>query len=73
MELARQVASLGLAARNSAGLKVRQPLARALAYAGGKRSLSDELVEIITDELNVKAVRLRRAGQPAGALPGAAG
>ena len=54
MELARQVASLGLAARNSAGLKVRQPLAKALAYAGGKRNLSDELVEIITDELNVK-------------------
>jgi isoleucyl-tRNA synthetase len=58
MELARQVASLGLAARNSAGLKVRQPLARALAYAGGKRSLSEELVEIITDELNVKQFSL---------------
>ncbi len=54
MELARQVASLGLAARNSAGLKVRQPLARALAYAGGKHTLTTELVEIITDELNVK-------------------
>jgi isoleucyl-tRNA synthetase len=54
MELARQIASLGLAARNSAGLKVRQPLARALAYAGGRRSLDDEFVEIITDELNVK-------------------
>jgi len=58
MELARQVASLGLAARNSAGLKVRQPLARALAYAGGQRSLRDELVEIITDELNVKQFAL---------------
>ncbi len=55
MGLARQVASLGLAARNSAGLKVRQPLSKALAYAGGKRNLSPELVEIITDELNVKA------------------
>ena len=55
MEIARQVASLGLGARNSAGLKVRQPLARALAYAGGRRTLNDELVEIITDELNVKA------------------
>ena len=55
MDVARQVASLGLAARNSAGLKVRQPLSRALAYAGGKRTLADEFVEIITDELNVKA------------------
>jgi isoleucyl-tRNA synthetase len=54
MSVARQVASLGLAARNSAGLKVRQPLARALAYAGGRRALADEFVEIITDELNVK-------------------
>ena len=54
MELARQVASLGLAARNSAGLKVRQPLAKVLAYAGSKRSLDEEFVLIIKDELNVK-------------------
>jgi isoleucyl-tRNA synthetase len=33
---------------------VRQPLARALTYAGGRRSLDAEFVEIITDELNVK-------------------
>jgi len=56
MELARQVASLGLSARNSAGLKVRQPLAKALAYAGGKGELRDELVDIVMDELNVKAL-----------------
>jgi isoleucyl-tRNA synthetase len=31
-----------------------RPLARALAYAGGRRALADEFVEIITDELNVK-------------------
>jgi isoleucyl-tRNA synthetase len=55
MELARQVASLGLGARNSAGLKVRQPLARVLVYAGQKRSLRQELVDIVMDELNVKA------------------
>jgi isoleucyl-tRNA synthetase len=55
MELARQVASLGLSARNAAGLKVRQPLARVLVYAGGRRSLTPELVDIVMDELNVKA------------------
>jgi isoleucyl-tRNA synthetase len=55
MALARQVASLGLSARNSAGLKVRQPLARVIVYAGGKRSLQPELVDIVIDELNVKA------------------
>jgi len=55
MALARQVASLGLGARNTAGLKVRQPLSKVMVYASGKRSLGDELVDIVTDELNVKA------------------
>jgi len=56
MSLARSVASLGLAARSTSNLKVRQPLARAMAFvAGGKRTLSSELVDIIVDELNVKA------------------
>jgi isoleucyl-tRNA synthetase len=54
MELARRVASLGLSARNSAGLKVRQPLAKAMAYAGKGRALDEEFVEIVNDELNVK-------------------
>jgi len=34
---------------------VRQPLAKVMVYAGGKRALRDELVDIVTDELNVKA------------------
>ena len=55
MALARQVSSLGLGARNTAGLKVRQPLAKVMVYAGGKRALRDELVDIVKDELNVKA------------------
>jgi isoleucyl-tRNA synthetase len=55
MALSRQVASLGLGARNSANIKVRQPLSKAMAYAGGKRSLRPELVDIVIDELNVKA------------------
>ncbi len=55
MELARQVASLGLSARNTAGLKVRQPLARVLVYAGSRRNLDPEMVDIVMDELNVKA------------------
>jgi len=56
MELARQVASLGLSARNAAGIKVRQPLSRVLVFTRGARELSAELVEIVTDELNVKAL-----------------
>jgi len=55
MALARQLASVGLSARNSAGIKVRQPLSKALAYVGGKRTLSDEYIDIVMDELNVKA------------------
>jgi isoleucyl-tRNA synthetase len=54
MALARQVASLGLGARNNAGLKVRQPLGRVLVYAGAARTLNAELVGIVLDELNVK-------------------
>ncbi|RPJ37390.1 MAG: hypothetical protein EHM21_18115 [Chloroflexi bacterium] len=55
MALARQAASLGLAARSSANLKVRQPLDKAMAYAGGVKTLSPAMVDMVTDELNVKA------------------
>ena len=57
MDLARRIASLGLSARGSANLKVRQPLAKALAFVeSGKIELRDELVEIVADELNVKGL-----------------
>jgi isoleucyl-tRNA synthetase len=57
MALARTIASLGLGARNSANIKVRQPLAKALVYAGDNRAeLLPELVELVADELNVKAI-----------------
>jgi isoleucyl-tRNA synthetase len=59
MNLARNIASLGLSARGNSNLKVRQPLARALAFVGlHKEGLSDELVEIVKDELNVKELAL---------------
>jgi isoleucyl-tRNA synthetase len=53
MSLARKVASLGLSARKSSNLKVRQPLSKVMVHAG-KAVLRDELVEIVKDELNVK-------------------
>ncbi len=57
MSLARRIASLGLSARGSANIKVRQPLAKAMAYVGdAKGELTDELVAIVADELNVKAL-----------------
>ncbi len=54
MSLARKVASLGLSARSTANLKVRQPLSKVRVHAG-KAVLRQELVEIVKDELNVKA------------------
>jgi isoleucyl-tRNA synthetase len=58
MDLARRVASLGLSARSNAGLKVRQPLAKVLAHVSeGSAELSDELVTIVSDELNVKGLQ----------------
>ncbi|HKJ27614.1 MAG TPA: class I tRNA ligase family protein [Anaerolineales bacterium] len=57
MDTARRVASLGLSARNTAGIKVRQPLAKAMVFNEKEiHELSDELAEIVTDELNVNGL-----------------
>lgn len=48
------VVMLGRAARNTAGIKNRQPLRR-LIY-NGKKELTDELKALVEDELNVKEV-----------------
>ncbi|MGH9090099.1 MAG: DUF5915 domain-containing protein, partial [Acidimicrobiales bacterium] len=54
MALARRLTSLGRAARSEAGVKVRQPLARALVFlAPGSPALLPGVVE---DELNVDEV-----------------
>jgi isoleucyl-tRNA synthetase len=54
MALAREVVTQGLASRAMAGVKVRQPLA-ALEVKSA-RGLSDEMLEIVREEVNVKAV-----------------
>jgi len=53
MAVARRLVELGRAARAESGLKVRQPLSRALASAGG---LHDDLLAEIAAELNVGAI-----------------
>ena len=53
MEVARQFVELGLAARDEAGIKVRQPL-QSLQYNG--KDLGKDLEMIMADELNVKEV-----------------
>jgi isoleucyl-tRNA synthetase len=56
MSLAMQIATLGRSARSTSGVKLRQPLARARVRAGaGSVSLGD-LADLVTDELNVKAL-----------------
>jgi isoleucyl-tRNA synthetase len=57
MALAREVVTQGHSARNSQGVKLRQPLSRALVYLEpGTEELSEELVDLVQDELNVKEV-----------------
>ncbi|MBN1177838.1 MAG: isoleucine--tRNA ligase, partial [Anaerolineae bacterium] len=56
MALARQVVALGHAARNSANVKLRQPLGRALVHGTQTRALARDLLELVKDELNVKEV-----------------
>jgi len=61
MALARRIASIGLGARGSANIKVRQPLAKALVYladAALADMLDEEMKAIIVDELNVKSLEL---------------
>src|SRR5262249_12000837 len=52
MALAMRVAALGRAARNTAGIKLRQPLRRAIVAT---REAGDfaQLLDIVADELNV--------------------
>jgi isoleucyl-tRNA synthetase len=56
MSLARRLVELGRSARASAGVRVRQPLARALVGAPGFAELPAELRTQVADELNVHAL-----------------
>jgi isoleucyl-tRNA synthetase len=57
MALATQIAALGRSARSTSNVKLRQPLARARVYASrGAAALTPSLVDLVTDELNVKAL-----------------
>ena len=59
MATARRAVELARTLRGSAGLKIRQPLARLwLALPGGDLHELDALVDLIADEVNVKSVEL---------------
>lgn len=58
MQLVREAITVGLAQRAEAGIKVRQPLQSVSVYDEHQR-ITKEFKEIITEELNVKAVHIR--------------
>jgi isoleucyl-tRNA synthetase len=59
MATARRAVELARTLRSSAGLRVRQPIARMwIALPGGSLSDQDALLELIAEDLNVKHVEL---------------
>jgi len=59
MSVVRRLVATGLAARNAAGIKVRQPL-RAVTIA--EKPLNSALETILLEELNIKAARYQGGG-----------
>ncbi len=55
MDMVRKVVELGLAKRAEAGIKIRQPLAKAKVKSQ-KSKIENEYLELIKDELNVKEI-----------------
>ena len=56
MEAVRVLVSLGRAAREDVQIRVRQPLRGARAVIPGGRELSEEMLAVVRDELNVKEI-----------------
>jgi isoleucyl-tRNA synthetase len=65
MNLVREIASLGRSARQTANLKVRQPLAKVevVLADNSHQPWLEEHAELIADELNVKAVEFTTHGE----------
>lgn len=59
MEMVRSIVNDGLSARADSGIKVRQPLAS--AKVSGPKSLNQDYLDIISEELNVKKVEFDKS------------
>lgn len=57
MERIRQIVTLGLSCRAKKGIKVRQPLSA--LYVNSKENISEELWDLVKEEVNVKEVQER--------------
>ena len=60
MDAARQLVTLGRAARERAGVRVRQPLGTLRVVVPGGVALRDEVLAVLREELNVKRVAFVR-------------
>lgn len=60
MDAVRQLATLGRAAREQAGVRVRQPLRTLHAAVPGGGTVREEVLAVLRDELNVKQVAFVR-------------
>jgi isoleucyl-tRNA synthetase len=56
MQTARGIVSLGRTVRNDTGVKVRQPLARAIVHVHGDPEAVRPLLDLVAEELNVREV-----------------
>ncbi|MEM7416534.1 MAG: isoleucine--tRNA ligase [Gemmatimonadota bacterium] len=56
MEAVRTLVSLGRAAREEVQIRVRQPLRQVRAVLPGGRTIGEDMLEVVRDELNVKDV-----------------
>lgn len=59
MDLARRVVEAGLSERNEKGIKVRQPLA-SLTVTSEVKELPEDLVKIISEEVNIKTLMFKK-------------
>ena len=57
MAILRRLITIGLAVRAENGIKVRQPLSKLTLQKAYRELLSDDLTEILAEELNVKEVK----------------
>jgi isoleucyl-tRNA synthetase len=63
MRTARNIASLGRTVRNDAGVKVRQPLARAIVHVHGDPEAVRPLLGLVAEELNVREVAFAESAE----------
>jgi isoleucyl-tRNA synthetase len=66
MQAVRDVVSLGRTIRTDARVRVRQPLARAVVHYPGDRDRLAPLLDLVVDELNVKAVEFAESAEELG-------